>query len=55
MVNMWKEMKWLDDECPEGLESLTGLELSRLRYLAEHPELEDPVIAFLPESGEEGR
>lgn len=46
---IWSEMRYLDDECGEGRRSLSGLELTRLEYLAEHPELENPVLDRLPE------
>jgi len=34
----------------EGEIGLDEVELSRLAYFAEHPELADPLIWFLPES-----
>jgi hypothetical protein len=47
------ELNWsitgepLEEEEKMGLDEV---ELSRLAYFAEHPELADPVIWFLPES-----
>lgn len=50
MRNNWSEMRYIDDECGEGRWSLSGVELSRLAFLAEHLELEDPVLGQLPEA-----
>ena len=48
-------LDWLmADECLEDLEVEKGLsqaELCRLEFFAEHPELADPLIWFLPERG----
>jgi len=49
MKNIWSNMRFLGDETIDDEEQLSGLELSRLHYLAEHPELEDPTIGSLPE------
>ena len=47
------ELDWLGaGECPEEDEEQLGLdegELRRLQFFAEHPELADPLIWFLPE------
>jgi hypothetical protein len=41
------ELRYLDDGCREEWDYLSATELSRLAFLAEHPELENPTLAKL--------
>lgn len=52
---MEAEGKWLDDECPDEMDTLSQVEIGRLEYLAEHPELENPILAFLDKAGKQRR
>ena len=49
MCDMWTKMKYADDECREDRRTLSGLELARLAYLAEHPELENSALGLAKE------
>ncbi|MFB3789395.1 MAG: hypothetical protein ACE15F_23795 [bacterium] len=55
MENKEKELVWsitdTVDEAEDDDSRLDESELSRLAYLAEHPELMDPLIWFLPGRG----
>jgi len=56
VTKMWyeeKEINWsmtggIEEDDEEGLDEP---ELARLQYFAEHPELADPLIWFLPKMG----
>ena len=56
---MWyeeTELNWsMTGEFNEDEEGLDESELSRLQYFAEHPELADPLIWFLPDPGRRRR
>ena len=41
------DLRCLDDECSEEWDYLSACEISRLAFLAEHPELENPTLAKL--------
>jgi len=44
-----------DDEEDNDEEGLDEIELDRLRFFAEHPDLADPLIWFLPEKSSQKR
>ena len=52
---MWyeeTELNWsMTGECDEDDGGLDESELTRLQFFAEHPELADPLIWFLPAAG----